>query len=146
MTVFSDDAASSPALAEDDWESLHKQIGVRLREMRRACGATQRELAKASGVSVSTIRRFERGLLKPGSSQFVDVVLALRASPAYLIGGIDPPDEATLAQMRLNWTLGRVPPEQADTILRLIEGVLAEAHCHIMKRAELRRRAVASPG
>lgn len=36
-------------------------IGDRLREARKRCGLTQRELAQQSGVSVSLIRKLEQG-------------------------------------------------------------------------------------
>jgi transcriptional regulator with XRE-family HTH domain len=40
---------------------IDAEIGARLAEVRRRCGLTQRQLAKALGVAITTIQDWERG-------------------------------------------------------------------------------------
>ena len=40
---------------------IDAEIGARLAEVRRRCGLTQRQLAKAVGVTITAIQNWERG-------------------------------------------------------------------------------------
>jgi transcriptional regulator with XRE-family HTH domain len=40
---------------------IDAEIGARLAEIRRRCGLTQRQLAKAVGVELTTVQNWERG-------------------------------------------------------------------------------------
>jgi transcriptional regulator with XRE-family HTH domain len=42
-------------------KEIDAEIGARLAEVRRHCGLTQRQLAKAVGVTITTIQDWERG-------------------------------------------------------------------------------------
>ncbi len=56
-------------------------VGSRARELRLARGTRQVDLASAAGVTLSTLRRFERGS-NVGFDAVVRVALALRAEDA----------------------------------------------------------------
>ncbi|MDJ1133461.1 helix-turn-helix domain-containing protein [Streptomyces iconiensis] len=67
-------------------------IGSRLRELRKRRGMSQRELAKAAGVSLSTVRRLEQG--DPGGTRMETaraLASALRVATTSLLHR-DPPD------------------------------------------------------
>jgi Phage integrase family/Helix-turn-helix domain len=44
---------------------IDAEIGARLAEVRRRCGLTQRQLAKAVGVALTAVQNWERGLRSP---------------------------------------------------------------------------------
>jgi transcriptional regulator with XRE-family HTH domain len=103
-----------------------QNFGARLRLMRECCDASQRDLAKASGVSRSTLSRYEQGRVSPKPVQRARLVNAMYGDVEFLVPGAAAPTEEDLAAMRLLFRLKKVAPPQADTALRLIEGLLGE--------------------
>jgi transcriptional regulator with XRE-family HTH domain len=101
-----------------------RKAGVRLRMLRRWCGASQRDLARVSGVSTYRIRRYESGLALPGAEEVLRLSRALRDGKSYLAGG-EAPTAAEAAEMRVQWKLGQVPPPLAAAVLTLAEGLLS---------------------
>ena len=73
-------------------EQILEELGTRLRVARIRSGQTQAQLAKASGVSKTTVERAERG----ESVQLLNIVKLLRS--LRLLGGLEvlvPPAEKT---------------------------------------------------
>jgi transcriptional regulator with XRE-family HTH domain len=56
---------------------LEQSIGKRIAYLRRRAGHTQQELAEATGVSVETVSRMERGATFPSVSRLCQVAEAL---------------------------------------------------------------------
>jgi transcriptional regulator with XRE-family HTH domain len=112
------------------------ETGDRLRTLRRWCGASQRGLAKASGISLYALRRYEKGLAIPRLAELHRIAKALKASLVFLHSGALPPTEEDVAEMRLWWKLNQVSPQQAATVLQLVDGILSQ----------IRRRVPAAAG
>jgi transcriptional regulator with XRE-family HTH domain len=62
-------------------------IGDRLRDLRKRALMTQRELAKRSGVGVTTIVRIERNQVEPHGATIRKLAAALEVDPAELVRG-----------------------------------------------------------
>ena len=65
---------------------FERAMGNRLREVRRAKGMTQVELAEASGIPVSVIRKWESGTRTPLSDGLLRVAEALDVCADQLLG------------------------------------------------------------
>lgn len=72
--------------------------GDRLRELRRGCGLSLKELGLRTGLSVSYLSEIERGSKTPAYEAVVGLAAALNADPDELCAGfrIVPPDVAEL--------------------------------------------------
>ena len=71
---------SIPIEAEIDAE-----IGAQLAEVRRHCSLTQRQLAKAVGVTITTIQNWERGRLAISAKRLGPLADALYCQPLDLL-------------------------------------------------------------
>jgi transcriptional regulator with XRE-family HTH domain len=60
-------------------------IGERLRHLRKRALMSQRELAKRSGVGVTTIVRIERNQVEPHGATIRKLAQALEVDPAELV-------------------------------------------------------------
>ena len=109
--------------ARDFWL---QNFGARLRLLRECCDASQRDLAAASGVSRSTLCRYEQGRALPKPLHVARLVNAMYGNFEFLRPGAAAPKEQDLAAMRLLFRLNRVSPPEAETTLRLIDGLLGE--------------------
>jgi transcriptional regulator with XRE-family HTH domain len=63
-------------------------IGDRLRDLRKRALMSQRELAKRSGVGVTTIVRIERNQVEPHGATIRKLAEALEVDPAELVRGV----------------------------------------------------------
>lgn len=61
-------------------------IAKRIKELRKAKGLTQKELAKASGVAEITIRKYENHDRQPKIEQIEKIASALEVSPFDIMG------------------------------------------------------------
>jgi DNA-binding XRE family transcriptional regulator len=61
-------------------------IGDKLRDLRKRALMSQRELARRSGVGVTTIVRIERNQVEPQGATIRKLALALEVDPAELVG------------------------------------------------------------
>jgi len=78
---------------------IDAEIGARLAEVRRHCGLTQRQLAKAVGVTITTIQNWERGRLAISAKRLAALANALHCQPLDLLmlpGAEDVPRGAPL--------------------------------------------------
>lgn len=62
---MNDDAAASPARADDSFDHLLEAVGPRLRALRRQREATLAQVSASTGISVSTLSRLEAGQRRP---------------------------------------------------------------------------------
>ncbi len=63
--------------------------GEKIREKRKACGLTQAELAEKAGISMMSLRRYERNEREPTVQIVERIANALNTTPAYLMGWDD---------------------------------------------------------
>ena len=71
---------SSPIEAD-----INAEIGARLAEVRRHCGLTQRQLAKAAGVTLTAIQNWERGRHAISAKRLGPLADALHCQPIDLL-------------------------------------------------------------
>jgi transcriptional regulator with XRE-family HTH domain len=64
---------------------IDAEIGARLAEVRRHCGLTQRQLAKAVGVTLTTIQDWERGRTGLPAKRLAALANALHCQPIDLL-------------------------------------------------------------
>ena len=68
------------------------QLGVKIRELRKAKGWTQEQLAKAVGVSTNFIGYVERGVRKPSLNTLERIARALGVATKDLFESLDDED------------------------------------------------------
>ena len=66
-----------------------KSIGERIREKRQNLGYTLEKLANEIGVTPSTILKYEKGGINIPSDKIEKLSIALKTTPAYLMGWED---------------------------------------------------------
>ncbi len=81
------------------------KMGLRIRQVRKAKGWSQDELAKRCGISMSFLGHIERGTRIMSLETFVNICTALDAHADELLWGVAHPSEAVLDMWRM--------PEQA---------------------------------
>lgn len=64
------------------------ESNYKFKEARKACGLTQREVAKALNVTTATYSRYENGLIQPDPETLKNIALLLNASVDFLLGSI----------------------------------------------------------
>ena len=64
---------------------IDAEIGARLAEVRRRCGLTQRQLAKAVGVELTTVQNWERGRTGLSAKRLAALANALHCQPIDLL-------------------------------------------------------------
>src|SRR5262249_27645482 len=65
--------------------NIDAEIGARLAEVRRRCGLTQRQLAKAVGVQLTTVQNWERGRTGLPAKRLATLANALHCQPIDLL-------------------------------------------------------------
>lgn len=87
-----------------------RNIGERIRELRRRRGMTQRELAEASGIGESALRSYELGVRCPRSEYLVLLASALGVRPEVFEGcGIETDEQLVHALFNLEERFGLCP-------------------------------------
>ena len=72
---------------------IDREIGIRLAEIRRRCGLSQRQLATAIGVTLTSLQNYERGRNAITDRRLDALACALRCEPIDL--QIQPREEPT---------------------------------------------------
>jgi transcriptional regulator with XRE-family HTH domain len=84
-----------------------EQLGAAVRELRKAAGISQRELAERSGIAKQAITNIERGATLPTLRTLERLAVALRVPPSEVLrraeGQIKPGDGGLDAQHRDIW-------------------------------------------
>ncbi len=91
-------------------------LGMRIRQLRKNAGLTQKELASKVGADQSTISDLELGVTQdPSASLIASIAKALGTSPEYLLQGYEPEGITPILRadvMALALELQKLPPEQ----------------------------------
>lgn len=87
------------SMITDEADRLDRQIGDRVRCVRRARKLSQGELGKALDVSFQQIQKYERGVNRISTSALMLIARALDVSPHELMGMAD------AAQSNMDWDL-----------------------------------------
>jgi transcriptional regulator with XRE-family HTH domain len=66
---------------------LDFEIGKRIREARRAAGATQEQLAAALGTTFQQVQKYEAGRNRVAASRLVEIAEFLKVAPMWLLLG-----------------------------------------------------------
>ena len=69
----------------EQWRDRERQLGLRVRAERLACGVSQERLAAALGVSFQQLQRYETGTAPMGATRLQDVADVLGASANALL-------------------------------------------------------------
>lgn len=77
----------------------YSKVGMRIRQVRKAKGWSQDELAKKCGISMSFLGHIERGTRIMSLDTFVNICAALGTDADELLWGIVHPTEAHLVDM-----------------------------------------------
>ncbi|MCI9125066.1 MAG: helix-turn-helix transcriptional regulator [Eubacterium sp.] len=75
------------------------KIGMRIRQIRKAKGWSQDELAKKCGISLNFVGNIERGARKMSMETFAAVCIALETDADALLWGVANPSEQTIRSM-----------------------------------------------
>jgi transcriptional regulator with XRE-family HTH domain len=92
--------------------SADANVGSRIKELRRAAGKTQKEIADVVGVTGAQFHRYETGATRVAASRLMAIADALNVRPEVLMGVA--PASAASAPLRL----GDAAP---DELLELVE-------------------------
>lgn len=122
-------------------EHSDMHIGTRLREIRKRHSLTQRELASASGVSLSLVRKLEQGELTGTRMETARALAAALRVPTTALMRRDPPEEGN-APVPAPWLplqrAALAPPrcelEEEPTLAGLLDGLAEARTLHITKR------------
>lgn len=77
------------------------KMGMRIRQVRKAKGWSQDELAKRCGISMSFLGHIERGTRIMSMETFVNICVALDAGADELLWGVANPSDAVLDMWNL---------------------------------------------
>ena len=131
-------------------------FGSALINAREAKGFTQRQLADASGVSLSAIKAYESGRNLPGARELREICQAVEVSPNRMLFGVEQPfsDRTTLdvlmqatsapldehlLPLRLGTLAALLAPEERDALLTLGTSLAVARHGEEAVRAALRQ-------
>src|SRR5579885_3627006 len=119
--------ASEEAGAEQEQEGQEQEFddsfGGRLRQLRHWYGMSQQTLSELSRVSRRVLSEYEQGIRYPAVEDEILLARALRVRTEYLLFGEKPPTEEEIAAQRLQFRLERVSEPEAQTAIRMIDGI-----------------------
>lgn len=115
------------ALADKRWDAA--LIGQRIRELRKRCGMTQKQLADSFGAAESAIRNYESGKAVPRRRHIVKMAKALDVPPESLIfyDFDDDPDIVCAALHQIAEVYGFDVIEEDDSLLLVPTGTFMKA-------------------
>lgn len=115
--------SESDAMQKDD---LLKAFGVRLKQLRKQKGWTQKELASKAGIRFPQLNKYECGLHTPPAEKLVELAQILGTSVDYLLTG-SRAEPIPLRNTRLLERFRAIedfPAEDQDAVLRLIDAMI----------------------
>lgn len=71
-----------------------RKIGERIAKLREQARISQRDLERLTGIDVSNLGKYERGVALPNVGSIVRIAAAFRIDPGELIAGLGPDDLA----------------------------------------------------
>lgn len=104
--------------------------GDRIRDLRRAKGITQLEMAKMLSTTKQTISKYENGIVTNIPSDRIEALAKiLETTPEYILGWEEEKpvteDGLTENQRKLIDFAERLSDDQAEKVLRLMQSILA---------------------
>jgi transcriptional regulator with XRE-family HTH domain len=104
-----------------------KQIGQRVRTLRKESGMTQVELAQALGTHQTSLSQIERGIRGVGVKQILRLSRALRVpadkilAPSRSEGPVEPRNEKLLRRVR---RIEKLPAKHQEAVVKMIDAFL----------------------
>lgn len=86
-------------------DAIDLHAGLRLREMRKAKGWSQENLAEAVGISFQQIQKYERGSNRMSLSRAYKLALALGGNPADFYVGLPSVEASAAAASFMPWAV-----------------------------------------
>ncbi len=102
---------------------LDMNFPKRLVALRKAKHHTQASLAEATGIHVQQIKRYESGSAQPSMDALIRLARAMAISADALL--FDEDERQPSDALRLHFeAVSKLPPEEQDTIINVIDGLL----------------------
>lgn len=109
--------------------SIVKQLGQRIKQLRKGKSWTQKELAKRIDISPAQLNKYESGFNAPPLDRLVLLADALETSLDFLIAGGEQEQESTLYNTRLVQRLRVIESfesEERETVIKLLDAMIAK--------------------
>ena len=105
--------------------------GERIRELRKARGLNQEQLAELASLNRVTVAKYESGRIEPGAQALSRIADALEVSTDALLGRSeevpDPvPRPRTLEARIISGGIDRLPKEQREQVLNVVRAMFAQ--------------------
>ncbi len=113
-------------LMQDD--SIRRELGQRIKQLRKDKGWTQKELASRVGTSPAQLNKYEAGQNTPPLDKLVLFAEVLTTTADYLIAG-NVSENIPISNTRLVQRLqliDRFDAEEKETIIKLLDGMIAK--------------------
>lgn len=76
------------------------EFTYKFKEARKACGLTQKEVAKALDITAATYSRYENGLIQPDPSTLKHIAELLKTTVDYLLGTVKTQEDKPAIQSK----------------------------------------------
>lgn len=104
-----------------------KEIGQRVRALRKEQGMTQVELAEALGTHQTSLSQIERGIRGVGVQHVIKLAKALKVSPDKLLAPAKPGATSTPRNDKLLRRVRRIeklPPDHQEAVVKMLDAFL----------------------
>jgi len=116
----------------EDWDmhdaSLCKELGARIKALRKARRWPQKELASLLGIRFQQLNKYESGSNTPPAEMLIKLADALSTSTDYLLTG-NAAEESALANTRLFkrfQALESLAEDDQQTVIKVIDAMIAK--------------------
>ena len=106
-------------------DEVVRRFAARLRELRRARGMTQAELARVAHVTVTYVGRLENEGAAPGIDLVARLGVALGVELGELLPAVDPPDPDEVLKAQARRLFDRLIQSDEREVLQLLVPLLA---------------------
>lgn len=121
-----------PTLLPERLDLMGKEVvsafGSRLKELRKAKGWTQKELASKAGIRFSQLNKYECGLHAPPLDKLVELAEILDTDVGFLLTG-SRSDAVPIRSTRLLERfkeLEQFPPDDRETVIKVIDAMIVK--------------------
>lgn len=116
--------------------SQHENVGERIARLRRSAGLKQQELARRSGLHLSSLNQIERGHRTPATATIERIATALKVGRDTLLDG----EARDLAPAPASHEVSTLSPDVVTALQKAIYGMLQDAIVAIGLSIEHRER------
>ena len=104
--------------------------GEKIRELRKARGLNQDQLAELASLNRVTIAKYELGRIEPGAQALARIADALEVSTDVLLGRAEEPSviserPRTVEAQIVSGAMDKLPKEQRDQVLNIFRAMFA---------------------